>query len=58
MVFSQPVYNTQQRRAALAEFKRYIDNKRKQVKRKRIKRNNLALRLHCVRIRRKRKRRH
>ena len=59
MVFSQPVYNTQQRRAALAEFKRYIDNKRKQVKkRKRIKRNNLALRLHCIRIRRKRKRRH
>ena len=28
MVFGQPVYNTQQRRAALAEFKRYIDELR------------------------------
>ena len=37
MVFSQPVYNTQQRRAALAEFKRYIDNKRKQVKKEKEK---------------------
>ena len=27
MVFGQPVYNTQQRRAALQQFKDYIDEK-------------------------------
>ena len=32
MVFGQPVYNTQQRRAALAEFKRYIDELRQKKK--------------------------
>ena len=29
MVFGEPVYNTEQRRAILAEFKRYIDKLRK-----------------------------
>ena len=29
MVFGEPVYNTEQRRAILAEFKRYIDQLRK-----------------------------
>ena len=29
MVFGEPVYNTEQRRAILAEFKRYIDELRK-----------------------------
>ena len=29
MVFGEPVYNTEQRRAILAEFKRYIDKFRK-----------------------------
>ena len=66
MVFGEPVYNTEQKRAALAEFKRYIDElrrkknlppwkvvktKRKRVKR--IKRNNLAIKLR----KRRRKRR-
>ena len=30
MVFGEPVYNTEQRRAILAEFKRYIDKLRKE----------------------------
>ena len=29
MVFGEPVYNSKQRRAILAEFKRYIDKLRK-----------------------------
>ena len=29
MVFGEPVYNTEQRKAILAEFKRYIDKLRK-----------------------------
>ena len=29
MVFGEPVYNTEQRRAILAEFKHYIDKLRK-----------------------------
>ena len=29
MVFGEPVYNSEQRRAVLAEFKRYIDKLRK-----------------------------
>ena len=32
MVFGEPVYNTEQRRAILAEFKRYIDKLRKKKK--------------------------
>ena len=55
MVFGEPVYNTEQRRAALAEFKRYIDDLRKKKnlipiraalkskrKRRKRRRNNLA----------------
>ena len=48
MVFGEPVYNTEQRRAILAEFKRYIDKLRKKknlppwkvvkTKRKKVKR--------------------
>ena len=48
MVFGEPVYNTEQRRAILAEFKRYIDKSRKEknlplwkvvkTKRKKVKR--------------------
>ena len=48
MVFGEPVYNTKQRRAILAEFKRYIDKLRKEknlppwkvvkTKRKKVKR--------------------
>ena len=30
MVFGEPVYNTEQRRAILVEFKRYIDKLRKE----------------------------
>ena len=30
MVFGEPVYNTDQRRAILAEFKRYIDELRRE----------------------------
>ena len=32
MVFGEPVYNTEQRRAILAEFKRYIDKLKKKKK--------------------------
>ena len=32
MVFGEPVYNSDQRRAALAEFKRYIDELRRKKK--------------------------
>ena len=60
MVFGQPVYNTQQRRAALQQFKDYIDElrrkknlppwdvaiKREKVRRRRrIKRNNSPIKL-------------
>ena len=48
MVFGEPVYNIDQRRAALAEFKRYIDELRRKknlplwkvvkTKRKKVKR--------------------
>ena len=48
MVFGEPVYNSEQRRAILAEFKRYIDKLRKKknlspwkvlkTKRKKVKR--------------------
>ena len=48
MVFGEPVYNTEQRRAILAEFKRYTDKLRKEknlppwkvvkTKRKKVKR--------------------
>ena len=69
MVFGQPVYNTQQRRAALAEFKRYIDELRqkknlppwKVVKKKKkiVKRinkiNNLGIKIY-KRIRKRRRR--
>ena len=47
MVFGEPVYNTDQRRAILAEFKRYIDELRREknlppwkvvkIKRKKVK---------------------
>ena len=71
MVFCQPAYNTQQRRAILAEFKRYIDElrkkknlpswkvvktKTKKVKRKKIKRNNLAIKLYKKRKRKTKRR--
>ena len=71
MVFGEPVYNSGQRRAALAEFKSYIDElrrkknlppwkvvKTKRKKVKRIKRNNLAIKLYKrTKRRRKTKRR-
>ena len=77
MVFGQPVYNTQQRRAALQQFKDYIDelNRKKnlpawdvaiqkerkkvrKVRRRRIKRNNLPIKLRkCRRMRIRRRRR-
>ena len=62
MVFGEPVYNSGQRRAALAEFKRYIDEKWKVVKTKRkkvkrIKRNNLAIKLYKRRKRRRKTKR-
>ena len=78
MVFGQPVYNTQQRRAALQQFKDYIDELRRKknlppwdvaikterekvrkVRRRRIKRNNLPIKLRKrrrrMRIRRRRR---
>ena len=77
MVFGQPVYNTQQRRAALQQFKDYIDelNRKKnlpawdvtikkerekvsKVRRRRIKRNNLPIKLRKCRRMRIRRRRH
>ena len=77
MLFGQPVYNTQQRRAALQQFKDYTDelNRKKnlpawdvaikkerekvrKVRRRRIKRNNLPIKLHkCRRMRIRRRRR-
>ena len=77
MVFGQPVYNTQQRRAALQQFKDYIDelNRKKnlpawdvaikkerekvrKVRRRRIRRNNLPIKLRkCRRMRIRRRRR-
>ena len=68
MVFGQPVYNTQQRRTALQQFKNYIDELRRKknlppwdvtikskrekvrkvrrkVRRRRVKRNNLPIKL-------------
>ena len=69
MVFGEPIYNTKQRRAALAEFKRYIDDlrrkkifhrgklllkvKQKEKKIRRIRRNNFAIKLHKRRKRRR-----
>ena len=41
MVFGEPVYNSDQRRAALAEFKRYID----ELRRKKIFRRGKLLKL-------------
>ena len=77
MVFGQPVYNTQQRRAALQQFKDYIDelNRKKnlpawdvaikkerekvrKVRRRRIRRNNLPIKLRKCRRMRIRRRRH
>ena len=70
MVYGQPVYNTEQRRAALGQLKQYLDKEwlkkraaglltkkkiSKKRKRKRIKRNNLKQ--HRVKIRIKRRRR-
>ena len=70
MVFGQPVYNTEQRRAFLGQMKQYLDKEwlkkrakglltkkkiSKKRKRKRIKRNNLKQ--HRVKIRIKRRRR-
>ena len=70
MVFGQPVYNTEQRRAILGQMKQYLDKEwlrkkaaglltkkkiSKKRKRKRIKRNNLKQ--HRVKIRIKRRRR-
>ena len=70
MVFGQPVYNTDQRRAILGQMKQYLDKEwlkkraaglltkkkiSKKRKRKRIKRNNLKQ--HRVKIRIKRRRR-
>ena len=76
MVFGQPVYNTQQRRAALQQFKDYIDELRRKKNlpawdvaikkergkvrkvRRRIKRNNLPIKLRkCRRMRIRRRRR-
>ena len=70
MVFGEPVYNSGQRRVALAEFKRYIDElrrkknlppwkvvKTKGKKVKRIKRNNLAIKLYKRRKRRRKTKR-
>ena len=72
MVFGQPVYNTQQRRAALQQFKDYIDElrrkknlppwdvaiKREKVRRRRRrrKRNNLPIKL-PIKLRKRRRRR-
>ena len=39
MVFGQPVYNTQQRRAALQQFKDYID----ELNRKKIFQHGISL---------------
>ena len=70
MVFGQPVYNTEQRRAILGQMKQYLDKEwlkkraaglltkkkiSKKRKRKRMKRNNLKQ--HRVKIRIKRRRR-
>ena len=60
MVFGEPVYNTEQRRAALAKFKRYIDELRKKKnlrpwKVAKTKRRNNFAKLH-KRRKRKRKR--
>ena len=71
MVFGQPVYNTQQRRAALQQFKDYIDKlrrkknlppwdvaiKREKVRRRRIKRNNSPIKLPIKLPKRRRRRR-
>ena len=70
MVFGQPVYNTEQRRAILGQMKQYLDKEwlkkraaglltkkkiSKKRRRKRIKRINL--RLNCVKIKRIKRRR-
>ena len=70
MVFGQPVYNTEQRRAILGQMKQYLDKQwlkkraaglltkkkiSKKRRRKRIKRINL--RLNCVKIKRIKRRR-
>ena len=57
MVFGEPLYNSQQRRAILAAFKRCIDNKRKRKRLKKIKTNNLTLKLHCLKLKKKRRKR-
>ena len=71
MVFGQPVYNTQQRRAALQQFKDYIDELRRKKnlppwdvaierekvrRRRRRKRNNLPIKL-PIKLRKRRRRR-
>ena len=69
MVFGEPVYNSDQRRAALAEFKRYIDELRRKknlppwkvvkTKRKKVKRiRNKTIKVYkCKKTRKKTKRR-
>ena len=72
MVFGQPVYNTEQRRAILGQMKQYLDKEwlkkraaglltkkkiSKKRKRKRIKRNNLKQHRVKIRIKRRRRRR-
>ena len=72
MVFGQPVYNTEQRRAILGDIKQYFARrwkenmtrrkkalKRKKIvpRKKRIKRKKNNLRLHYVKIKRRRRRR-
>ena len=68
MVFGEPVYNTEQRRAILAEFKRYIDKLRKKknlppwkvvkTKRKKVKRvRNKTIKVYKRKKRRKKTKR-
>ena len=45
-MFGEPVYDSAQRRSALAELKRYIDLRRKRNKRKR---NNLPRNINLIR---------
>ena len=68
MVFGQPVYNTQQRKAILAEFKRYIDELRKKenlplwkvvktkTKTKKVKRKKIKRNNLAIKLYKKRKR--
>ena len=67
MVFGEPVYNSEQRRAVLAEFKRYIDKSRKKknlspwkvvkTKKKKVKRIRKTIKVYKRRKTRKRTKR-